>query len=64
MRVVSLLVSIGQDLVDRSLSVGVPTFAPIAGMTRDGLHSPILAVAVLLVLIGLFAFTAVLLRLV
>lgn len=40
-----------------------PTFAPIAGMTGGGLQSPIFAVALLLVLIGLFAFTAVLLRL-
>ena len=39
-------------------------FAPIAGMTKEGLQSPILAVAALLVLIGLFAFVAVLLRLV
>ena len=61
--VVSLLVSIGQDWWTVHYLWG-PTFAPIAGMTRDGLHSPILAVAVLLVLIGLFAFTAVLLRLV
>ena len=34
-------------------------FAPIAGMTREGLHSPVIAVAVLLTLIGLFAVTAV-----
>ena len=45
-----------------------PDFAPIAGMragaTKEQMQSPILAVAVLLVLIGLFAFFAVLLRLV
>ena len=40
------------------------TFAPIAGLTREGLHSPVVAVAGLLVLIGLFAFLAVSLRLV
>jgi putative membrane protein len=40
-----------------------PTFAPIAGMTREGLQSPVVVIAVLLVLIGLFAFSAVLLRL-
>jgi len=43
-------------------------FAPIAGMragaTDEKMQSPVLAVAVLLVLIGLFAFFAVLLRLV
>lgn len=39
-------------------------FTPIAGMKREGMQSPVLAVAVLLVLIGLFAFFAVLLRLV
>jgi putative membrane protein len=40
------------------------SFAAIAGMTREGLQSPVLAVAVLLICIGLFAFFAVLLRLV
>ena len=43
-------------------------FAPIAGMragaTKEQMQSPVLAVAVLLVCIGLFAFFAVLLRLV
>ena len=39
-------------------------FTPIAGMTREGMNSPVLAVTVLLLLIGLFAFGAVLLRLV
>ena len=37
--------------------------APIAGMTKECLHPPVIAGAVLLTLIGLFAFTAVLLRL-
>jgi putative membrane protein len=37
-------------------------FAQIAGMTKEGLQSPVIAVAVLLVLIGLFAFFSVLLR--
>ena len=40
------------------------SFAAIAGMTKEGLQSPVLAVAVLLVGIGHFAFFAVLLRLV
>jgi putative membrane protein len=38
------------------------SFAPLAGMT-EGMKSPIIAVAVLLIFIGLFAFFAVLLRL-
>jgi len=43
------------------------SFAPIAGMragaTKEKMQSPVMAVAVLLFLIGLFAFFAVLLRL-
>jgi len=38
-------------------------FASIAGMTKEGLQSPLVAVAFLLVCVGLFAFFAVLLRL-
>jgi putative membrane protein len=38
-------------------------FAPIAGMTKEGMQSPVIAVAVLLIFIGLFAFFAVLFRL-
>ena len=45
-----------------------PDFAPIAGMragvTKEKMQSPVLALAILLVCIGLFAFFAVLLRLV
>jgi putative membrane protein len=40
------------------------TFTPIAGMTKEGKQSPVIAIAVLLICIGLFAFFAVLLRLV
>jgi putative membrane protein len=40
------------------------TFAPIAGMTKEGKQSPVIAIAVLLIFIGVFAFLAVLLRLV
>jgi putative membrane protein len=40
------------------------SYAPIAGMTKEGMQSPVLAIAVLLIGIGLFAFFAVLLRLV
>ena len=39
------------------------SFAPIAGL-KEGMHSPVIAVAVLLVCIGLFAFGAVMLHLV
>lgn len=38
-------------------------FAQIAGMTKEGMQSPVIAVAILLICIGLFAFFAVLLRL-
>lgn len=40
------------------------TFAPLAGMTREGKQSPVIAIAALLICIGVFAFFAVLLRLV
>jgi putative membrane protein len=40
------------------------TFVPIAGLTREGVQTPVIAIAVLLIGIGLFAFFAVLLRLV
>jgi putative membrane protein len=39
------------------------SFASIAGMTEEGKKSPVVAVAVLLILVGLFAFLSVLLRL-
>jgi putative membrane protein len=39
------------------------SFVPIAGMTEEPMSSPVLAIAVLLIFIGLFAFFAVLLRL-
>src|SRR5438128_5083248 len=39
------------------------SFAPIAGMTKEGMQSPVLAIAILLIGIGFFAFFAVLFRL-
>ena len=39
------------------------SFAPIAGMTKEGMESPVIAIAILLIAIGLFAFFAVLFRL-
>jgi putative membrane protein len=44
----------------RYLSGGA--FAPIARMKAEGMQSPVVAIAVLLICIGLFAFFAVLLR--
>jgi putative membrane protein len=38
-------------------------FAPIAGVKKEGMHTPVLAVAAVLMCIGLSAFFAVLLRL-
>jgi putative membrane protein len=38
------------------------SFAPIAGMTKEGMNSPVIAVAILFIGIGLFAFFAVLFR--
>jgi putative membrane protein len=59
--VLALIVSIWQyHWTVRYLWSG--SFAPIAGMTKEGLQTPIIAVAVLLILIGVFAFVAVLLR--
>jgi putative membrane protein len=37
-------------------------FAPVAGMAKEGIQTPIIAVTDLLILIGTFAFAAVLLR--
>ena len=39
------------------------SFAVLAGMTKEGKQSPIIAIAILLILIGIFAFLAVMLRL-
>jgi putative membrane protein len=38
------------------------SFASVAGMTQEGMNSPVLTIAVVLIFIGLFAFSAVLLR--
>ena len=61
--ILALLVSIWQyRWANRYLRHG--GFAQIAGATPEGLRSPVLAVACLLILVGLLAFSAVLLRLV
>ena len=58
----SLVVAIWQyEYTVRYLWSGA--FEPIAGMTKEGKHSPVLAIAILLICIGVFAFFAVLLRL-
>ena len=38
-------------------------YTPLAGVTKEGKQTPVTAVAIVLILIGLFAFFAVLLRL-
>ena len=59
--VLALVVSLRQYWwTARYLSGGA--FAPIARMRAEGLQSPVVAIAILLVCIGLFAFFAVLLR--
>jgi inner membrane protein YidH len=60
--ILALLVSIWQYWWSIRYLWGEP-FAPIAGVTREGKQTPVIAVAVVLIGIGLFAFFAVLLRL-
>ena len=61
--VLALLIAVWQYLwIIRYLWGG--SFAPIAGPTREGVEMPIIVIAVLLIGIGVFAFFAVLLRLV
>jgi putative membrane protein len=59
--ILALVISIWQyQWIARYLRSG--SFARVAGL-KEGMQSPVLAVAVLLTLIGLFAFAAVLLHL-
>jgi len=61
--VLALLIAVWQYLwIIRYLWGG--SFAPIAGPTREGVEAPVIAIAGLLIGIGVFAFFAVLLRLV
>jgi len=60
--ILALVVSIWQYLWMVRYMWGEP-FTPLAGLTREGMQSPVLAVAILLIFIGLFAFFAVLYRL-
>jgi putative membrane protein len=58
----ALLVSIWQyEWTVRYLWSG--SFEQIAGMTKEGKHSPVLAIAIVLICVGVFAFCAVLFRL-
>jgi putative membrane protein len=60
--ILALIISLWQYLWTVRYLWGVE-FAAIAGMTKEGKQSPVVAVAILLILIGLFAFSAVLFRL-
>lgn len=60
--IVALVISIWQYQWTVRYLWGEP-FASIAGMTKEGKKSPVVAVAILLIFVGLFAFFAVLLRL-
>jgi putative membrane protein len=61
--VLALLVSLWQYFWGIRYLRGEP-FTPIAGVTEERMNSPVIAVGALLILIGLYAFIAVLLRLV
>jgi putative membrane protein len=60
--VLALVISIWQYRWGLRYLWGEP-FAPIAGVTAEGKQTPIMAVALLLIGVGLFAFFAVLFRL-
>jgi putative membrane protein len=60
--VLALVISLWQYRWTVRYLWGAP-FASIAGMTKEGMQSPVIVIAILLIGIGLFAFFAVLLRL-
>jgi putative membrane protein len=60
--ILALVISIWQYRWGIRYLWGEP-FTPVAGVTEEGKQTPVLAVAIVLVFIGLFAFFAVLLRL-
>lgn len=60
--ILALVISIWQYRWGLRYLWGAP-FTPIAGVADEGENTPVIAVAVLLILIGFFAFAAVLLRL-
>jgi inner membrane protein YidH len=59
--ILALVISIWQYRWSIRYLWGEP-FLPIAGATSEGMQSPVMAVAILLIFVGLFAFFAVLLR--
>ena len=61
--VLALIVAIAQYRWTVRYLWGAP-FAPLAGMKKEGMQLPVIAIAALLFCIGLFAFCAGLLRLV
>ena len=60
--ILALVISLWQYWWTLRYMWGEP-FAPIAGVTKEGMQTPVIAVAIVLIFIGLFAFFAVLLRL-
>jgi putative membrane protein len=60
--ILALVISLWQYLWTLRYMWGEP-FTPIAGMKREGMQSPVIAIAILLMGIGVFAFFAVLFRL-
>ena len=60
--ILALVISIWQYRWSIRYLWGEP-FTPIAGVTNEGMQSPVMAVAILLIFVGLFAFFAVLFRL-
>ena len=60
--ILALLISIWQYWWSIRYLWGEP-YTPLAGVTKEGMQTPVIAVAIVLIGIGLFAFFAVLLRL-
>ena len=60
--ILALVISIWQYRWSIRYLWGEP-FVPIAGATNEGMQTPVMAVAILVIIVGLFAFFAVLLRL-
>ena len=60
--ILALVISIWQYRWSIRYLWGEP-YTPLAGVTKEGKQTPVIAVAIVLIFIGLFAFFAVLLRL-
>jgi putative membrane protein len=60
--VLALVISIWQYRWGIRYLWGEP-YTPLAGVTKEGMQTPVIAVAIVLIFIGLFAFFAVLFRL-